>query len=302
MKRLAYLHLPVILVGLIAAGLAIVLSVVPDRRLVSRMPVFDPERISSARQAAVSEFVGVMVAERSVDISVPHEGVLKDLLVRVGSAVEAGDLIGYLDDAALRIDLRRAEAALAVSGSEHLRAKVRLREIGERLERRREFPGVVSREDMRSLEAEEEVAQADVDAAVARAEQLSGDIDGLKQEVMQYQIRAPFAGRVASRYLDPGAWVSRGAPIVSLFGGRSCVRFAVPRSLISELRHGSTVMVQDGSSPPQPARVRAVAPDVDSAADLVFVDAALGDDTILTVGVQVRVHLSHTSVSDTQLF
>jgi membrane fusion protein (multidrug efflux system)/multidrug efflux system membrane fusion protein len=106
---------------------------------------------------------------------------------------------------------------------------------------------------------------------------------------------APISGAVAACHHDVGVRVSAGEALVRLISAEDVwVRFAVPSAESDWLALGRLVRV--GTSPPGggcEAEIRRIAPEVDPATDMVFVEACLlvgrGREAGLRAGEIVRV-------------
>src|SRR5690606_25011629 len=68
--------------------------------------------------------------------------------------------------------------------------------------------------------------------------------DLLERRVIESKVRAPFAGRIAERFVDPGAIVAAGAKLVRVVATSPLrVRFDVPEQDVPTLRAGTAVNV-----------------------------------------------------------
>ncbi len=155
---------------------------------------------------------GPLIVEHQLDVLAQREGVVANLEAEVGTHVNAGDLLARLDDRQLTANLEAA------------RAKTRSTEA-----------------DLRNWEAEAKVMQSDyertqkmwdahiisneqLDHAKFKAESETWDVRRVRElltndtqvqrslelELDKTQIRAPFSGVVARRYVRQGQQVSRG--------------------------------------------------------------------------------------------
>lgn len=104
---------------------------------------------------------------------------------------------------------------------------------------------------MRSLFADSAATQAQLDAAeagLARANAAVAQASGANAElqaIAEYAIvRAPFAGTITRRHVDPGAFAAPGMPLVSLVDDATLrVRVEVPLDAATTLRRGQTLVV-----------------------------------------------------------
>ncbi|HEX2553139.1 MAG TPA: efflux RND transporter periplasmic adaptor subunit [Microvirga sp.] len=193
-------------------------------------PAVDVDAVRTGRIVEIREAVGTVRAFESITVTAKVAGVIAKIDFDEGAKVKAGDVLVTLDAEERRADI---EAAIA----ESRRAAALRNETATRLDRaqalRRSGSGTEAQvEDLtaqvRTLESAIASAEARRRAAEARLEDLI--------------IRAPFAGRVGTRSVSLGAYVSPGTRITSL-DDLSKVRldFAVPENLLGRLKSGQTV-------------------------------------------------------------
>jgi multidrug efflux pump subunit AcrA (membrane-fusion protein) len=99
----------------------------------------------------------------------------------------------------------------------------------------------------------------------------------LERRLEALNVRAPIAGAVAACHHDVGVRVSAGEALMRLISsGDLWVRFAVPSAESDWLALERVVRVGTEDAPEVgTARIRRVAPEVDPATDMVFVEASL---------------------------
>ena len=159
-----------------------------------------------------------------------------------GADVKRGQVLVKLDTSA-------EEAQLAAAVAEASLAKVSLG----RAER---------------LRANEANAQADLDAAEARAKQAVATVANLRATIAKKTIRAPFDGRIAIRQVELGQVVSPGTPIASLQSVSPIhADFWLPQQALAELRAGQRARLRtdvfDGAK--WEGEITTVNPEVDAA-------------------------------------
>lgn len=240
-------------------------------------------------------WIGVVLPLESVLVAARVRGVLEAVGVRAGDAVEKGDLLARIEDDETVQSLRIAVADLEVAHARHERERVRAERESSRHERRATTAELWSEEELATSKVELETAKSQVRAAAAEVERAQAAVEQLQRRLASLEIRAPFAGHVSVRHLDPGAVVSPGTPIVRLVSGSArLVRFAVPPDDSRQPTHEDTVAVFDtGGRSLGTARVRHVAPEIDLASQQIFVEAILVEATLSReprggLGVEVR--------------
>lgn len=254
-------------------------------------PSLPPQRVVHV----VEDHVGVLVAASAVDVGPRLAGKLLDVTVRPGDRVRAGDVLARVDAAELVAEVEAATAALEVTRAETERARLDAGEARENSTRTRKLHAYVSEQDSSGARYQEK--HADVRVRRARAELLAAEarVRNAERRLGDAEIRAPFAGAIALRYAEPGAAVTPTSPVVRLISSEHPqVRFAVPEARAAVMTPGDRVHVQvpwlaEGLT----GAVEAIAPEVDGAAGLVFVEARLvggitGARTPIGTAVRVR--------------
>ena len=243
-----------------------------------------------------SGYTGVVFAYRTADVSSTVGGVLRRYWVRLGDRVAAGKTMASLDRDPLERQLAIAEAGLRAARAEEAKAMVELTQAHQILERRKQVAWAESQEGLASLGARESLAQASLEVARSQVAEQSARVQKTRDDRAQCEVRAPFPGRIGRLHQSEGAFVTSGAPIVRLVAdGDSWIRFAVPPDEASFVAPGKEVRVTDESAHQVLARVEHVAPEVDPAAGMVFVEARVNPKALagwLRPGTVVRVFLS----------
>lgn len=256
-----------------------------------------------ARRPSVERepYLGVAVPRETVDVSADLSGRLESVEVQVGDRVEAGEPLARVDARPLRQELSAAEASLTAARAELSRREAELAEAEKRFRRRQSIPETFSREEIERAALERETARAAHDGAEARLEEQGARVERLRELLGNRVLRAPFRGTVALRHLDPGATVAPGTPVVRLIATDELfVRFAVPPERAGDLAQGTAVEVAlPGLDDPVPASVRQVAPEIDAASRMVFVEARLDGASVgsgaVRSGLVARVSLAEPS-------
>jgi RND family efflux transporter MFP subunit len=241
-------------------------------------------------------YVGVIVARNRSDVSSSVAGELTSIAVRAGDRVEAGAVLAIVDSSPLEREIGVARAELQGARSARTSAAVDLEEANERRARLDRIGDqvaaeVVGAEQGAAIRYSARRARAALGRAEAEVRRHQRRIALLEGRRTRTRVVAPFAGLVASRYLDPGAVIDAGEPIVRLIeSDEPWVRFAVPPARASELTVGADVEVEVGARRLR-ARVVQVAPEIDPIAAMVVVEARIedGERGLLRSGTGVRV-------------
>jgi RND family efflux transporter MFP subunit len=222
-------------------------------------------------------WLGVILSTEAVDVTADSQGRLAGVYVQIGDTVRQGDRLASLDPRIVTQDLEMARSGLRASEADASRAAAELSEAQARWDRRRNNPEIFSKEDLSESELRVTTARSSLEVAQARVQEQRARVRQLQTSVGQTDIRAPFDGRVAERFADPGAQVGPGTPVVRLIsGGDLQVRAAVPPDDARRLSVGSAVLARVRDLGLDiPGRVERIAPAVDTASQMVFVEIRL---------------------------
>ena len=168
-----------------------------------------------------------------------------------------------------------------------------------KLERRRTASQVFSAEALEDSELELQAAILDLESARARSEDARAEFALITARLARRRIFAPIDGRVTMRYVDFGATVAAGQPILQLVptSGRF-VQFAAPADDIELYRLGTAVQVGVATGEPQTcATIERVSPTLDKGSRFVFMAARLSEDRLrgLPFGSAVRVEIAEVA-------
>ncbi len=193
---------------------------------------------------------GGLKAVRSAFVKAKVAAELQTLLVREGDRVQAGQLIGQLDATEFRWRLRQAEDQAA--------AALAQLEIAQRaLDNNKALvaQGFISRNALDTSAMSASGAAASLQAARAAAEIA-------RKALQDSEVRAPLAGLVAQRLVQPGERVALDARIVEIVDlSRIELEAAVAPEDVLQLRVGQPAQVLvDGLASPLPASVARIAP------------------------------------------
>jgi len=199
------------------------------------------------------------------------------LHVDVGQQVARGQLLLELDHRTLDSDLRQANAAHAEAAAGVELAQVNLKR----------GQGLVSSK-LISAAAFDELRAALVQAQ-AREATTAAQRDGVALRRDYASLRAPDAGVVSRRNVQPGQVIAAGAELLALIRqGRLEWRPELPEAELARVEVGDTVRLREASGAVVEGRVRAVSPGVDPAKRTGIVYAELPDPRGLKAGAFVE--------------
>ena len=194
-------------------------------------------------------FVGRVEFAREAELAFELGGRVLRVLVDEGDEVAAGDVLAELDTERLR-----AQRVEHVAEQAQARAERDLARLRDGRAQRLVSEDVISPQDGDDTR----LALAARESALAR---VGARIERIDVDLAKSTLRAPFAGRVASRAVDEGVVVDAAVPVLRLLEtGRPEVRVGVPRHVAATLVEGEWREVEIGGRV-HPARVRSVLPE-----------------------------------------
>jgi RND family efflux transporter MFP subunit len=164
----------------------------------------------NAGPASLLDASGYVVARRTATVSAKITGKVTEVLIEEGQHVDAGEIVGRLDDTNIRASYNQATAQLAYARAAHDQVRVQLANAQRDYERKKQ------------LLAQHFVSQAEVDNALTALDDLKAqlntaarNIDVSRQGVEVAQkslddtvVRAPFAGVITVKAAQTGEIVS----------------------------------------------------------------------------------------------
>ncbi|MEM9862311.1 MAG: efflux RND transporter periplasmic adaptor subunit [Myxococcota bacterium] len=195
----------------------------------SRASVPEPARVVETLQVQPAErasmpLPGRVRARLSSTVAFEVGGVVEDVLVLQGERVDEGQVLARLERRSLRLaqtaraaELRSAQASLADAERRHARFS--------------------------NLVGSGAASQADLDAALAALEVGRSRVDMARsslalsrEQLRDGSLRAPYAGLIGDRSIEPGQSVAPGVPAFFLVGeGTKEIRVHVPERLVDRL-------------------------------------------------------------------
>ncbi|QFY88339.1 efflux RND transporter periplasmic adaptor subunit [Magnetovirga frankeli] len=236
------LHRPLCLAALLAAALA----------LSACQQEAPPEVAAKSRPVAIFQvqawerplrlrFPGRVRASQRAELAFNLAGKLVDLPVQEGMQLAAGDLVARLDPAGFETQLAQAEAEFAQAKTSFDR--------------------------LNSLwQQSQAVAKAELDQQRTQLNLKQVALDAARKELADSQLRAPFAGRVARRWVENHQNVQAKEAIISLQDlSQLEVVIHVPERVVQsqKRREFGYVRFADLAEPDQPVRLKSFASEAD---------------------------------------
>jgi HlyD family secretion protein len=231
---------------------------------------------------------GTVQPESSVNVSPKTSGVLKQLLVKEGDFVQPGQIVAYMDNSNLQGQLLQSRGNLAAAGANLNKVVVgnrsqdiagatanlnkvqaTYRQAAEDLRRNQQLQaqGAISQQALSLARSTHDSAQAQVEQAqqalnLLKAGSRPEDIAQARAQVMAAQgavaiaqrniddtvIRAPFAGIIARKYADPGAFVTpttAGSAVTSATSS-SILALASTNEIVAQVAEASIAQIRVG--------------------------------------------------------
>lgn len=194
------------------------------------VPPGDLYTVEAAARAAYLQASGAAMPWAEATLSTRLMGSVLEVRVREGDVVRSGDVL-------VRIDARDLEARSAQVDASIAQAEAVLREAHLHAERMRTLYAKEAAPKAQLDAAETALARAEASVAAARAG--SAELDATRAYA---QVRAPFAGVITSRFVDPGAFAAPGAPLLTIQdASRLRVSASIAPAAARELRRGDTI-------------------------------------------------------------
>lgn len=216
----------------------------------------------------------------TADVAAFYAGRVVAIRVRVGDTVKANDVVAELDPVDAKEQIAQARAQAKAAAAERNRAKVERDAAAAEVARLEPLAKdkLISELEIDRQRAKASALGASVESAAASEAEAQARVRLLEKRIVESVVRAPFGGRVADRYVDPGAIVAAGARLVRVVAVAPLrVRFEVPESDVAQLAAGTvlTVTTQGTGNKGVPARVSGVASEVSRERRVASVEALI---------------------------
>jgi RND family efflux transporter MFP subunit len=195
-------------------------------------------------------FSGTAQAGLESRLSFKVRGSIRELGVKVGDQVRAGQIIASLDRRDYELQVQEAEAALANATAQQRNADASLERV-------------------RGLYENDNASKSDLDAAIAAAESAAAQVESARKRLQQAELQlsytsltAPTGGAIAEVPVEVNENISPGDTIAVLTSsGRAEVTVTIPEQLITQVKEDDAVSVRFDAIPDRSfgARVREVA-------------------------------------------
>lgn len=176
------------------------------------------------------------------EISAP----VRSVSVQTGDYVNEGDPLVRLKDDAYRQRVQQAEAALRIAQADERSARATLKERRSQLKRAERLAeqDFESQQELESLRAQVENAEAGLERAQAEAAQAEATLEERQSDLRETVIRAPISGSVGARNVEVGQRVD-GSTRLFTMGDLDTVkvRVQVTDKMFGQIREGQTATI-----------------------------------------------------------
>lgn len=157
---------------------------------------------------------GSLIPDEEVSLSFETSGKITGIFFKEGAHVAKGQLLAKINDAPLQAELRKKQAQLKLMNDRLYRAK--------------------------ALLAKEAVSKESFQEAEANLAALKAEIDGVKAQIEQTELRAPFSGTIGLRQISTGAFATTSTTVATLTKMSPLkVEFNVPERYAGTLAPGT---------------------------------------------------------------
>lgn len=162
------------------------------------------------------KLVGNVEVETEIAIQPRINGRLISLLVEEGQPLNKGDLIGEMDDEAIRLQLQQSEANIAGLKASLQQAEINVNKYKAEKDRYEELlkNRYISQRDYENVENSYLTAQASLESLKAQLQASQKNYELLKLQLNQTKIYSPVTGYVLKKLVTPGVNLTTGSTII----------------------------------------------------------------------------------------
>lgn len=232
--------------------------------------------------ARMHEVIGSVQSRLEVNAASRVMATVREVRVRAGDRIAAGQVLVVLDSGDLRGALASASGALSAANANLERAArdhARFKELIKR--------GSVTAHEFDAAEAAYRAALADVAAA-------KGRVESARAALNYAVVTSPLTGVVDERLVEPGDLAVPGKPLVRVYDSNALrVELRVPEELTRSIRVGTRITVHvEAAGPDLPAVVNEIVPAADPASRTFLVRAPLAPNAGLRPGMFARASMA----------
>lgn len=234
-------------------------------------------RVESRKLARSQSQPGFVEAVDAAHVSARVMASVREVAAREGDRVESGALLIALDDRDARARLAQAEAAQEAARAQATAAQLAFERV-ERLQR----GGAATEQEL-------EGARAGHESAKAAHERAAQGVTEAQTALTWFEVRAPFAGSVLVRHVEPGQLATPGQPLLTLYREDQLrVTVAAPAELAARVRVDDECELEFDNATARSGRIARVLPSADASTGSVTLHIAPADVAGLRPGQLAR--------------
>lgn len=187
---------------------------------------------------------GSTIPDEEVDLSFESSGKVIAIYFVEGTHVKEGDLLAKINDKPLQAQLKKLEAQVPLASDRVMR--------------------------QRTLLEKDAVSQEAYEQVTTEYEKLMADIELIKANIAQTELRAPFDGIIGLRSVSEGTYVTPATMIVKLTKISPLkIEFSIPESYATDVEAGTSIVFRMESSDGMMQNYKANVYAVESKVDMV---------------------------------
>lgn len=275
-----------------------------------------PVAVQSAQSGTFStpvELSGTLAAVHSTTLGAAAAGRIVSMNVRVGDRVGSGEIVAQVDTSEYGAQLAGARAGASAAADSQRAAQAQLAQAQSHLQfaqttaRRMSVlysQGAISKQqqdetqsNLAAAQAGVAQAQAGLSAAAGMTAQAQAGVSAAAVPLQNTSITAPYSGIVTQKFVEQGAVVGPGSPVVAIQDTSDLeLDVALPEDDAAAIVPGSSLNVRVDAlgNASVPATVRAVVPSQNSALRSATVKIGIAPRPGLLPGMFARVRISGT--------
>ena len=219
----------IIFIGLLIVGMALFPSIKKKMNADKRAQPREMNRGGNKQPLVVSATIlqpqtlndlfrmkGILLPDEEVDLTFETSGKITKIYFKEGSFVKKGELLAKVNDAPLQAQLKKLEAQLPLAQDRVFRQQ--------------------------TLLAKDAVSQETYQSVLTELETLKADIELVKANIAQTELRAPFDGAIGLRLVSEGAYASPSVVLAKLTKLSPLkIEFSVNEDMVNQIKPGTNL-------------------------------------------------------------
>lgn len=152
----------------------------------------------------VKEYVADIQSFQNVELRSKTKGFIEKVWIDEGKVAAAGQTIYTINNASLKVELRKVQAQIQTIIAERKTLEIELENAKKLIEK-----NIVSK-------SEQAIIEAKMGATDAKIEEIKTEIEGINLQISFSQIKAPFTGIINRHLLKAGAMVEDGTALTTI--------------------------------------------------------------------------------------